>query len=332
MSLPHLQIEHCGQNAAPQSAIGQFSQSSGDEAMSSETGIALCWDDAYLRVEYAFSDDPACSTFTECNDPLYDQTVGEIFVCGGDFEGDAPSTYLEVEISPADVLWVGTIFNPTFLQPNVTTNIDCDESGIVHSVEEGVPAGGWTGKMAIPWELIPGIDGAAGVAAGQELRLNLLRILMAPDNCGQDCDETCEYGAWSPTQVTPPAFHRSAFFGSATLLQGVADEGGGQDGLPHGVPPVCRRLRDERKDAGVVPGHLPLRRVCHLRVARGGPVPQVPQPANAERVVAVGTHVRALRAAGNLAGFSQSVRVAHLELRLRLHRPGSWFHALLPRP
>jgi hypothetical protein len=217
MSLPNLQIEYCGQNAAPQSAISQFSQSSGDADMSSETGITLCWDDAYLRVEYSFSEDPACSTFTECNDPLYDQTVGEIFVCGGDFEGAAPSTYLEVELSPADVLWVGAIFNPTFLQPENTTNIDCEESGIMHSVEEGVPAGGWTGKMAIPWELIPGIDGAGGVAAGQELRLNLLRILMTPDNCGQDCDETCEYGAWSPTQVTPPDFHRSEFFGSATL-------------------------------------------------------------------------------------------------------------------
>jgi hypothetical protein len=45
----------------------------------------------------------------------------------------------------------------------------------------------------------------------------LLRILMTPENCGSDCDATCQYGAWSPTLVDPPSFHRSEYFGYATL-------------------------------------------------------------------------------------------------------------------
>ena len=110
----------------------------------------------------------------------------------------------------------------------VGTLLDCQTTGIVHSVDK-TETDSWVVSLSIPWDLIHTVsicDFTTEAGRNQELvtpnpyagapssvyRANFYRVneLIPTSACNSS---TCEYMAWSPTYQSPPAFHEPTFFG-----------------------------------------------------------------------------------------------------------------------
>jgi len=186
--------------------VGAFMLHDGSAPAEFETEAKLCWDDEYLYVSFSCVDNDIWGTFTERDQPLYDEEVVEIFI--------NPSNdlvnYFEFEVSPRNVIWDGRIYNPDGA-PN--ENMRYDESWDCEGLLTGVRVVGtlddrsdldqlWSVEMAIPFASIE----RKTPADGEQWRANLYRI---------DRGEKDEFSCWSPTQNVSetPAFHIPSRFG-----------------------------------------------------------------------------------------------------------------------
>lgn len=211
----------------PRRASGRTAQlelvhhSSGERASTIVTEVSLSYDENALHVRFSnLNDSVQTNSYTEHNSTLWKQSVVEVFIAPSlapslADDAPAPTRYLEVEISPQDVLFVAHITNPTrdgknnHLEP-----IEHAASGIVHSTFRAPDR--WTAELAIPFALVGGCGVGGHGVTQQAFRANFFRIRKRADT--EDCTaETCDYLAWKPTFVTPPSFHVSKHFGTLRL-------------------------------------------------------------------------------------------------------------------
>ena len=61
------------------------------------TRVDICWDDDGLLVEFACADLDAWGTFTERDEPLWQQEVVELFLAAGE---EVPASYFEFTLTP----------------------------------------------------------------------------------------------------------------------------------------------------------------------------------------------------------------------------------------
>ncbi len=208
------------------------------------TAVRLCWDDSHLFIRFESEDTDIWGTYTERDDPLYDEEVVEVFLCP---TGDARH-YFELEVSPRNVVFDAAIHNPDRDRATMATDLswDClgltshvEVSGQVHSLPprrrantgthrggypvSPVPSGGsgtpqsasepssrWTAEAAIPFVSL-GLDGPPDV--GAEWRMNLYRI---------DRGDRNAFCAWSPTLKRPADFHVPDRFGTLRFVGGIS--------------------------------------------------------------------------------------------------------------
>ncbi len=190
-----------------------FKHSTTGEQAPQETFVKLKYDDQYLYVDFECKQNPFWkeNTYTVHNTELYNQEVFEVFIAEGT---ETPSRYLELEINPNNVLWIGKIHNPTKGQGggNSAEMIGYEQSGIKHSIKTNDDS--WSGSLQIPLALV-------GPQQTNNYRINFYRIVSLKSHKKSNwvCNpKECNFLCWSPTMSgKTPAFHRPEYFGKMLL-------------------------------------------------------------------------------------------------------------------
>ncbi|CAG7652715.1 carbohydrate-binding family 9-like protein [Paenibacillus allorhizosphaerae] len=162
------------------------------------TFVQSCWDSRAVYFRFKCQDDFVISTFTDRDDPLYEQDVVEIFID----ETGMGTHYKEIEVSPNNVIFDALVTNHNYTKPG--GRLDVDTSWNMEGLQTSVTPtdGGFHYQITMPFSqfsVMP--DG------GDCWRINFYRI-------DQEKSGTRHYCAWSPTYH--PSFHVSERFG--TLL------------------------------------------------------------------------------------------------------------------
>jgi hypothetical protein len=163
-----------------------------------QTMVRACCDGTALYVRFDCDDPDIWATFTQRDDPIYDEEVVEVFITPG--AGD-PIDYYEFEISPAGVLFDGRVHNPTSTRANLVVDEKWDCPGIRWASERDDPAHRWSVALAIPWAGITPDGRPPKVCRANFYRIERPRA-GAP-----------EFSCWSPTLTDPADFHKPARFG-----------------------------------------------------------------------------------------------------------------------
>jgi len=205
--------------SVPHRSSGRFAALSIDRASNGErvanvrSDVSVSYDERCLNLVFVNHGAAIQSnSFRQCNDPLYQQSVVEVFIAPA-VAGPRPlppTQYLEVQVSPQNVLFVAEVENPDRKgSVNRLRFVDCDRSGIQHTTTQAPSE--WRAQLAIPFSLIggPGTSGAS-------YRANVFRI-QKRDEVDRCTPATCHYMAWRPTFVVPPAFHVTERFGELVL-------------------------------------------------------------------------------------------------------------------
>lgn len=170
-----------------------------------ETTVRAGFDETHLFVSFQCLDDDVWGTFTDRNDPIYNEEVVEVFL---DPKGDG-LRYFEFEVSPRNVVldgvnrWVGGELNwdPSWSCVDFATAVAVNGSTAdTEQADEG-----WSATLAIPFKCL-------GVTPqpGDRWRGNFYRI----DRSRRGPAE--EYQAWRATQEPgeEPMFNVPSRFGT----------------------------------------------------------------------------------------------------------------------
>ena len=182
---------------------------SGNEVQESEpyTYVKACYDDSTLYFFFLCNDPDIWTSFTQRDEHLWENEAVELFI----EVDDVPETYVEIEVSPANVLFDSYIVD--------TVNIDVTKTALFNlkGIRTAVALSGtlnerddkddhWTVEIAIPFADLAN-ENIQQVTTAAEIRINFYRL---DKNQGM---EPMSY-AWSPTGGR---FHKPAYFGNLTF-------------------------------------------------------------------------------------------------------------------
>jgi hypothetical protein len=162
----------------------------------------ICYDHDYLYVAFVCRDRDVYSSYTRRDQHLWEEEAVEVFI---DVD-DEPSTYVEIELSPNNVIYDSFIVDTLNIDIEVTSEFDLAGIKTAVAVDGTVNIRDdvdrrWIAEMAVPFT---GILEAfrPELSKDTEFRINLFRI-------DRDEDGPIHY-AWSPTYGP---FHKPAAFG-----------------------------------------------------------------------------------------------------------------------
>jgi hypothetical protein len=211
--LPHLQIPRMADDWNHGLALADwrwdeaatlppFILADGSGPAHQQTVARVCYTAQALFVRFDCADQDIWGTYTQRDDPIYDEEVVEIFIGPGEA---TPVDYYEFEVSPNGVLLDLTVHNPSGERADMTTDFAWDCPGIRWAAGRDDRANHWWAVFAIPW---------ASIGAGGELpkiwRANFYRIERPRDGAA-------EFSCWSPTLTEPADYHKPARFGYLEL-------------------------------------------------------------------------------------------------------------------
>jgi len=167
-----------------------------------QTHTRIYVDQSRLYVLFDCEDNDIWGTYTQRDQPIYEEEVVELFLAPG--END-PTRYYEFEISPNGVLFDAEIINPQTKRAEieVITAWDCPNIQWASTCDEGKNQ--WTAVLAIPWTAV-----APPGHLPKVWRANFYRI-------ERPHDAEPEFSCWSPTMTEPADFHRPSRFGKLLL-------------------------------------------------------------------------------------------------------------------
>lgn len=168
-----------------------------------QTTVRLCHDGSMLYVHFSCEDSDIWGTYTERDEPIYDEEVVELFIAPGLVD---PVDYLELEVSPNGVLLDVRIHNPTGLRADMTADFAWDCPGIRWHAQRDDANNRWQAMLAMPLVELAGSD-----KMPSQWRANFYRIERPRD--GAD-----EFSCWSPVLVEPADFHTPSRFGTLELV------------------------------------------------------------------------------------------------------------------
>lgn len=183
--------------------------SSGNEVLESglQTHVKACYDDSTLYFFFVCNDPDIWTSFTQRDEHLWENDAVEIFI---DVD-NVPETYVEIEVSPANVVFDSYIVDPVKIDVPKTAlfNLKGIRTAVVVSGtlnERDDKDDYWTVEIAIPFADLAN-ENIKEVTTATEIRINLYRL---DENQGM---EHMSY-AWSPTFAR---FHEPAYFGNLTF-------------------------------------------------------------------------------------------------------------------
>jgi hypothetical protein len=178
-----------------------------DERIS--TRVMTSYDDRMLYVAFVCNDPDIWTNYTQRDEHLWEEEAVEVFI----EVDDIPDTYVEIEVSPANVLFDSYIVDPEEINIQATAAFD------IPGIRTAVNVAGtlnmrddtdnsWTVEVAIPYrDLIT--DRKKNVDTNSEIKINFYRL---DKNKGMD---SAGY-AWSPTTGR---FHKPSVFGELRFKQ-----------------------------------------------------------------------------------------------------------------
>lgn len=183
-------------------ALPPFTLADGSGLAQQQTVAQICYNEQALFVRFDCEDSDIWGTYTQRDDPIYDEEVVEVFIGAGE---QTPVDYYEFEISPNGVLLDLTVHNPTGQRSELKTDFAWDCPGLTWMAGRQADRLHWWAAFAIPW---------ASIGAPAQLpalwRANFYRIERP-----RDCDP--EFSCWSPTMTNPADYHKPAYFGLLEL-------------------------------------------------------------------------------------------------------------------
>jgi Carbohydrate-binding family 9 len=179
-------------------ALPPFVRADGSGPALQQTNTRICCDDDALYVRFDCQDCDIWGTYTQRDDPIYDEEAVEVFIAPG---SAAPAHYYEFEVSPNGVLLDALIDNPTSRRADLRVDFGWDCPGLRWWAGRDDDAGRWWAVLAIPWAAI----GPPGQPASI-WRANFYRI-------ERPRDAAPEFSCWSPTYTAPADFHKPEYFG-----------------------------------------------------------------------------------------------------------------------
>ncbi len=167
--------------------------------------------ETHLYVAFSCRDTDIWGTYTQRDEPLFDEEVVEIFLCPS---GNL-AHYFEFEVSPRNTVFDANVFNPEGDRRTMLVDREWNAAGLRTAVRVAGTLGqrddhdlGWIAELAIPFADL-GLPGPP--APNEQWRINLYRI---------ERGEVEEFSAWSPTLKSPPDFHVPSRFGTLVFVDG----------------------------------------------------------------------------------------------------------------
>lgn len=207
IDLPHWRVERASKPVVelddaevwtPLRAITPLWLADGSSPAPQATTVRICYDAAALYVRFDCRDRDIWGTYTERDQPIYDEEVVEVFIVAGAAE---PTRYKEFQVSPNGVLFDAAIYNPTSTRADLKWDATWNCADIRWMAQRNDVAGEWWGAFAIPWACI-----SPDATKPSICRANFYRIERPHDGA-------VEYSCWSPTMTDPADFHKPAYFG-----------------------------------------------------------------------------------------------------------------------
>jgi hypothetical protein len=181
-----------------------FTLADGSGPARQQTVTRVCYDDQALYVRFDCQDEDIWGTYTQRDEPLYDEEVVELFLAPG---AEDPVSYYEIEVSPNGVLFDAQVYNPTSQRADMQVGLDWDCPGIRWEARRDDAARHWWATLVVPW---------SAVAPPGDLpiiwRANFYRI-------ERPRSAEAEFSCWSPTLTQPADFHKPAYFGRLILAK-----------------------------------------------------------------------------------------------------------------
>ena len=175
-----------------------FILADGSGVAQQQTIARVCRDSRALYVRFDCFDSDIWGTYTQRDDPIFDEEVVEVFLsCGPKLA----QNYYEFEVSPNGVLLDARIHNPTALRRDLQVDCTWDCPGLRWQATRNDSGGRWQAILVIPWSSISGADSSAIL-----YRANFYRIERSRGSGP-------EFSCWSPTFTAPADFHKPEYFG-----------------------------------------------------------------------------------------------------------------------
>lgn len=167
------------------------------------TWALTCYDENNLYIAFVCNDRDIYSSLTNRDQHLWEQEAVEVFI---DVD-DEPNTYIEIELSPSNVLFDSYIVDPVDIDVDETSKFDLPGiktavvvDGTVNKRDDEDKK--WTAEIAIPFaDMVK--DFNAEILKDAKWKINYYRI-------DRDADGPVHY-AWSPTGGR---FHKPSVFGT----------------------------------------------------------------------------------------------------------------------
>jgi len=179
-----------------------FTLADGSGPATQQTTARVCYDLQALYVRFDCDDHDIWGTYTQRDDPIYDEEVVEVFLTPGEPD---PTHYYEFEISPNGVLLDAQIYNPTSQRTELEVDTSWNCPGIHWQARRNNAANHWWAIIVIPWQAVAGSEDLPKVWRANFYRIERLR------------DGDPEFSCWSPTMTEPADFHKPAYFGRMIL-------------------------------------------------------------------------------------------------------------------
>lgn len=180
-------------------ALSPFMLADNSQLASQQTVTRVCCNQQALYLRFDCHDRDIWGTFTERDEPIYDEEVVELFLGHG--AADLVH-YYEFEVSPNGVLFDAKIVNPSSNRDDIQIISTWDCPDIQWYAKRDDANNHWTAMLVIPWVAVAPSD----AALPKVWRANFYRI-ERPRNAEP------EFSCWSPTMTAPADFHKPAYFG-----------------------------------------------------------------------------------------------------------------------
>lgn len=169
-----------------------------------KTRVMACYDDSTLYFVFICNDPDIWTSFTQRDEHLWEEEAVEVFI---DVD-DVPETYVEIEVSPANVLFDSYIVDPHNIDVAATAAFDLP--GIKHAVQVNGTLNkrydkddSWSVEIALPFKDLKN-ENIKEITRSTKMKINFYRL---DENQGA---ERVSY-AWSPTGAR---FHKPSVFGN----------------------------------------------------------------------------------------------------------------------
>ena len=183
-------------------ALAPLILADGNSIAKQQTATRVGYDLQALYVHYECDDQDIWGTYTQRDQPIYDEEVVEIFIGAG---AERPIDYYEFQVSPNGVLFDARIHNPHERRDDIEVDFAWDCAGIRWCAEANRTEDSWQAILIIPWRSI-----CDSSDTPRQWRANFYRI--ERPRAGKD-----EYSCWSPTMTEPADFHKPSYFGHLEL-------------------------------------------------------------------------------------------------------------------